>query len=294
MSQLVCVITMPVLVSHHKPLHTLAVLLRWETSSKPLQQWTKADHQSGRTWETDYRSIMTEEQHVQRKVTRQSHLTQLFFVSEPLQERTARMMRKSPSSSEKGVTSSASEEATSIPPEAEATQISQNSWLHHSLVTDGALSPCSRHCNAFASAAVGLFRWLAHKFNLNWALVWISLWCFVSRLSSPLSLASFMAQSTFVFLFSPDVLLFTSWCRSLSWWYMASHSDPSRRLPSVVSNIRGCRSPTFTASWLSTEMNFLSPSKKLLRHFFNKPVTVFPTGLSPSFCWFVKSFKRID
>ena len=44
--------------------------------------------------EQNYRSVLTEEQHVQRKLTCQCHLTQLFFVQESLLERTARMMRK--------------------------------------------------------------------------------------------------------------------------------------------------------------------------------------------------------
>ena len=29
----------------------------------------------------------------------------------------------------------------------------------------------------------------------------------------------------------------------------------------------------------------------LLRLFSNKPVTIVPTGLSPSLCWFVRSFS---
>ena len=52
------------------------------------------------------------------------------------------------------------------------------------------------------------------------------------------------------------------------------------------------RSPTFTASWLSTTLNFLSASIVLLRLLFNRPGTTFPTGQSPSF-WSVKSFSAL-
>ena len=50
-------------------------------------------------------------------------------------------------------------------------QMSPNFWLHQSLVTDGTLLPCSRLSKAFASAALGLFRWIAQKSNLTWDLV---------------------------------------------------------------------------------------------------------------------------
>ena len=44
--------------------------------------------------ETNNRSVLTEEQHVQRKITCESHLTHLLFVQEGLQERTARKMSR--------------------------------------------------------------------------------------------------------------------------------------------------------------------------------------------------------
>ena len=53
------------------------------------------------------------------------------------------------------------------------------------------------------------------------------------------------------------------------------------------------KSPTFTASRLSTVMNLLSPSLTLSRLFFGKPCTTMLTGLSPSFCWFAKSLSAL-
>ena len=43
-------------------------------------------------------------------------------------------------------------------------------WLHHSLVTDGALSPCSRTAKAFAKA-VGLFKWIDLDSRLDFLFV---------------------------------------------------------------------------------------------------------------------------
>ena len=70
-------LTIPVLVSHHNPLHGVAALPWWERRSNTRQQWT-TDHTSRKTQEscTYFEHI----QHVQRKVTCQSHLTQLFLV----------------------------------------------------------------------------------------------------------------------------------------------------------------------------------------------------------------------
>ena len=70
------------------PITTLSLLLQpmRELYSKKLQQWTNRQQKQSN------RKVLTEEQHVQRKMTRQSHLAHLLFMQEGLQDWTAREM----------------------------------------------------------------------------------------------------------------------------------------------------------------------------------------------------------
>ena len=119
-SQLVCIIAIPVRVSHHIPLHTVPALPRWERSSNcpaTVDELTISQKTQG----TNNRSVLTEVQHVQRKMRRQGHLTQLFFVLKNLfragcthfaQKNTTESSPQCahpPSSSEKDLSSSSSE-----------------------------------------------------------------------------------------------------------------------------------------------------------------------------------------
>ena len=61
----------------------------------------------------------------------------------------------------------------------------QRSQNFHSLATDGTLSPCSRPTKAFANAAVGVFKRIAKKSGLVWALVWASFSWLASQKSTP-------------------------------------------------------------------------------------------------------------
>ena len=68
-----------------------------------------------------------------------------------------------------------------------------------------------------------------------------------------MSLTSLMTHSAFTFLFSPSFLLFTAWCRSWQWYYMAlpgpstpsnmawqqASQSASAEAPSLVSHSRG-------------------------------------------------------
>ena len=73
-----------------------------------------------------------------------------------------------PSTSKK-VSSSASEDIPSITPK-QGQKRAKRLWLHHSLVTDGAFSPCSVHSNALPCAA-DAFKWTAQESNLTCNLV---------------------------------------------------------------------------------------------------------------------------
>ena len=60
---------------------------------------------------------------------------------------------------------------TFLPSSKGKSKMSQNFELHHSLFTDGTLSPCSRPSKAFANASVKLFKWIAQRSNLSTDLV---------------------------------------------------------------------------------------------------------------------------
>ena len=98
-------------------------------------------------------------------------------------------------------------------------KMTKRSQPHHSLVSDGALSPRLKTFPGFCQCGHWAFCSIAHKVSLNRALVLISFsWPASQRLTPfiPLSVASVMAHSTVASLFFPDFLLSTAWCRVLA------------------------------------------------------------------------------
>ena len=118
----------------------------------------KTDHRSRKTRET--RLPLSRDRgisHPTRSDTSKLPYTALLHERSFARAHCTQQQSTARSSSKKNLPSSECEEIPSISPKAKAKQISRISWLHHSLVTDGTLSPCSRHSNSFAKAAVRLF-----------------------------------------------------------------------------------------------------------------------------------------
>ena len=122
-------------------------------SSAPTKKNLQPKSATSLTRDADYRLVLTEES---------SHPTQSDMSKPPYT-----MLLRVRILARADCTHGAPQRAQHQVPHQRQMQLSQNYWLHHLLVTDGTLSPCSRPSKAFANAAVGLFKWIAQRSNLT-------------------------------------------------------------------------------------------------------------------------------
>ena len=195
--------------SQTKPRHTASYCRRKPDSSASSEN-LQPNSATSLTRDSDCRSILTEEGHIQREVTCPSPLTQFFFVYETLQERTASMMRRRAQDGVlhivltflMGGESHLQHPKTVLPSSERQKQRAKTFSFTNHLPPRVHSRLVQNIPRLFANAAVGFFEWIAQRSSLTGALVLISFSWPASQKFTPLNFVSFMAHSTVASLFS--------------------------------------------------------------------------------------------
>ena len=160
----------------------------------------------------------------------------------------------SPSSSQEKRPSSPSENISFH--HAEKSKPGRRLWLHKSLVADDAiLQFCSVRSSAFAKAAVGLFKWIAETSNQTWDRFWV--FCMLPNVPWPACFSPTCDRSVQFCILAVHGLKCQLICSSRT--TTSGKSVVNLGFTAGLDSTFLSKSSTFTASWLSTMMNFQCP-----------------------------------